>query len=60
MGLHCGGFGANRGVLLAREPLNMHVHPLIRTSTPRDVHVGGVACVQANRVNVQARGAGCV
>ena len=31
MGLHSGGFGANRGVLLAREPLNMRVNPLMRT-----------------------------
>ena len=41
MGLHSGGFGANRGVLLAREPLNMRVNPLMRTSTPR--------CVPARR-----------
>ena len=31
MGLHFGGFGVNRGVLLAREPLNLRVNPLIRT-----------------------------
>ena len=31
MGLHFGGFGVNLGVLLAREPLNMRVNPLMRT-----------------------------
>ena len=31
MGLHFGGIGVNLGVLLAREPLNMRVNPLIRT-----------------------------
>ena len=31
MGLHFGGFGVNLGVLLAREPLNMPVNPLMRT-----------------------------
>ena len=45
MGLHFGGFGVNRGVLLAREPLSLRVNPLIRTSTPR-CDLGGVACVQ--------------
>ena len=31
MGLHFVGFGVNLGVLLAREPLNMRVNPLMRT-----------------------------
>ena len=31
MGLHFGGFGVNLVVLLAREPLNMHVNPLMCT-----------------------------
>ena len=31
MGLHFGGFGVNRGVLLAREPLNVRINPFIRT-----------------------------
>ena len=31
MGLHFGGFGVNLGALLAREPLNMRVNPLMRT-----------------------------
>ena len=34
-GPRCGRNGACRGVLLAREPLNMRVNPLIRTSTPQ-------------------------
>ncbi len=31
MGLYFGGFGVTLGVLLAHEPLNMRVNPLIRT-----------------------------
>ena len=31
MGLHFGGFGVNRGVLLAREPLNVRINPFICT-----------------------------
>jgi len=42
MGLHFGGFGVNLGALLAREPLNMRVNPLIRTQTPR--HAPGRRC----------------
>ena len=34
-GPRCGRNSACRGVLLAREPLNMRVNPLIRTSTPQ-------------------------
>ena len=34
-GPRCGHNSACRGVLLAREPLNMRVNPLIRTSTPQ-------------------------
>ena len=58
MGLHFGGFGVNRGVLLAREPLNMHVDPLIRTSTPR--HACGRGRLHAgHRVNVRVKGPAC-
>ncbi len=54
MGLHFGGFGVNLGVLLAREPLNMHVYPLIRTSTPR--YAPGRRCPRAcHRVNVRVK-----
>ena len=31
MGLRFGGFGVNLGMLLARQPLNMQVNPLMRT-----------------------------
>ena len=31
MGLHFGGFGVNRGVLLTCEPLKMRINPLMRT-----------------------------
>ena len=58
MGLHFGGFGVNRGVLLAGEPLSLRVNPLIRTSTPRCAP--GRRCLRAgHRVNVRARGPGC-
>ena len=52
MGLHFGGVGVNLDVLLAHEPLNTHVNPLMRTSTPRcarqplDAHVGDAAHAQ--------------
>ena len=58
MGLHFGGFGVNIGVLFAREPLNMHVNPLIRTSTPR--YAPGRRCPRAcHRVNVRVKGFAC-
>ena len=58
MGLHFGGFGVNRGVLLAREPLNMRVNPLIRTSTPRCAP--GRRCLRAgHRVYVRVRAPTC-
>ncbi len=44
MGLHFGGFGVNLGALLAREPLNMRVNPLICTQT-QDMRLGGGAQV---------------
>ena len=50
MGLHFGGFGVNLGALLAREPLNMRVNPLKRTSS------GPRAGYQAN---VRMRGPTC-
>ena len=52
MGLHFGGFGVNLGALLAREPLNMRVNPLMRTSTPQDAC--GRRCRRGHhRVNVR-------
>ena len=50
--LRFGRDGVCRGVLLTREPLNMHVNPLIRTSTPRCAC--GQRCPRASqRVNVR-------
>ena len=58
MGLHFGGFGVNRSVLFAGEPLSLRVNPLIRTSTPRCAP--GRRCLRAgHQVNVRARGPGC-
>ena len=52
MGLHFGGVGVNLDVLLAHEPLNTHVNPLMRTSTPRCAC--GRRCPRAgHRVNVR-------
>ena len=60
MGLHFVGFGVNLGVLLAREPLNMRVNPLIRTQAPQ--HAPGRrfpdACYRA-RVRVREHARGC-
>ena len=54
-GLCFGHNGACRGVLFARKPLNMRVHPLMRTSTPR--YARGRRCPRAYyRVNVRMRG----
>ena len=51
-GLRFGHNGACRAVLFAREPLNMRVNPLIRTSTPQ--HAPGRPCPRAHhRVNVR-------
>ena len=60
MGLHFGGFGVNLGVLLAREPLNMRVNPLIRTQAPQ--HAPGRRCPRAGhwaRVRVREPARGC-
>ena len=58
MGLHFGGFGVNLGVLLAREPLNMRVNPLMRTQAPQ--HAPGRHCPRAgHRAHVRVQGATC-
>ena len=58
LGLHFGGFGVNRGVLLTCEPLNMRVNPLMRTSTPQ--HAPGRRCPRAShRVHVRVKGPRC-
>ena len=58
-GPRCGGNSACRGVLLAREPLNMRVNPLIRTSTPQ--HAPGRGRPRtSHRARVQVIGFTCV
>ena len=51
-GPRCGHNSACRGVLLAREPLNMRVNPLIRTSTPQQAPGPGRPRT-SHRANVQ-------
>ena len=51
-GLRFGRNGVRRGVLLAYEPLNMHVNPLIRTRAPQ--HAPGRGCPRtSHRVHVR-------
>ena len=57
-GLRFGHTGVCRGVLLAREPLNMRVNPLMRTSTPQ--HARGRGCPRSShRVHVRVVGPRC-
>ena len=57
-GPRCGHNSACRGVLLALEPLNMRVNPLIRTSTPQ--HAPGRGRPRtSHRANVRLQGPTC-